>query len=444
MFGVTGGFSVVITFKIGPVISMIGCFVIEGLWCSVHRGSSSGVSAVIQGSKILDISRVARRVGIIPGQTRRQAQLCFRDTQFFEYDEPRYSRAFEPYLNRCYDFTPVIEPGDARFFFADFTGCRLDTKDPGEMLSAVFEDVLRIDCSVYAGFAPSKYLAWALGRVLQDEVLKGNGADTGRAWFVTERSDIPQVTSKLPLRYLWSLDSDMARDLEMLGFYVFSDVAAAGLQNMVRRYGKKGRKLYSYSTGLDPAPVLPLYPPKSIIAGRMLESMPSDGTGVYGVITGAAQEIHQKLMGGGHACRRLSLTVFGHGKDVRTMCATRDFMSPKCGARQIAWAALSLFTEAVGEMGPVGEISGFQIEASALCAPTSFQANLSGGHLDCRESAREETLDRCMVELAPAVSALERKYGAGLVRPCTDLLKKDLRRESMLSYWDPVRSPTPD
>lgn len=425
---------------------MIGCFLVEGLLCAVHKGQdqfcAQGPSAVVQGNKVIDVSNSARKNGVRPLQTRRQAQLCSPDIRFFDYDEPRYAGALDVYLDRCYLLTPVIEPYNASLFFADFRGCDVDGV-PQKVLETIFGSGDHLDISVYAGFAPSKFLAWAVSQAIADGVLQAEEYSCGWSSFLCELLDVTWLTARLPVKYLWSLNSNVATELELLGLRTFADVAKAGTHNLIRRYGKQGKKLHSYSTGLDRTPVLPLYPPRALVAERSFELISGDGTEVYALLADAALEIHRKLLKEGQACQRLRLIVFTPRGEIRR---AKVFSRPVYSAKQIAWAAMRLligegdYARAVEGAVPA-DIKGFRVEASALCDPLTLQADLTGKCLVLRDGPGD--IERCLAEIAPAMRALERRYGSGLVRTCNDLLQKDGRREAMLSYWDPVRSMTP-
>lgn len=413
------------------MMPVIGCFIVEGMQCSLHNEAASGPSAVFLGNQIVDVSRLARMAGIKPGQTKRQAKICFGDVRLFEHDGPRYARAAEPFLERCWELTPLIEPRD-QFFFADFRGTAVARESIPGTLNTLFAHGPYWDCSVYAGFAPGKYLAWSVARALQDDVLEGTYSDpTGMrlVWF--EASAVEAVISRLPARYLWSLDEEVSSELDALGFHTFADVKKAGLQNLVRHYGKEGRQIYRYSTGLDSTPVLPLYPPRTISAGRAMELFLDGGPQVYDVIAGAASELWRKMKDSGDAFQRLTLRIRSGGKQVD---ASRDFPRPQYNPQQLTWTSTRLFIETINAE-PLKVISGFTLEVSALCKPIPVQAGL----VDTGERTREVSFEKSMATLAPAMKALQRRYGSGLLRPCAEMVSEESRREAMLSYWDPVR-----
>ena len=410
---------------------MIGCFIVEGIQCSLHSEAMPGPSAVFSGNKIVDVSRSARMVGIKLGLTKRQAQICFGDVRLFECDQPRYARAIEPFLERCQGLTPLIEPRD-QSFFADFRGTQAVREGIPGTLNTLFAHGPYWDCSVYAGFASSKYLAWSVARALQDEVLEGTYSDpTGMrlVWF--EASAVEAVIARLPGRYIWSLDEEAASQLGALGFRTFADIKKAGLQNLIRRYGKAGRRIHHYSTGLDSTPVLPLYPPRTISIERALELFLDDGSQVYDAIADAASELWRQMNDSGDAYQRLSLCIRSNGKQ---FAVSRDFPRPQYSRQQVAWASTRLFVETL-KAGLFKVISGFTLEISALCKPVLVQTSL----VDTKESARGSSFERSMATLAPAMKALQSKYGSGLLRPCAEMVSEESRREAMLSYWDPVR-----
>lgn len=406
---------------------------LEGLCCSVHNGEPGVASAVTRCNKVIDVSRQARVRGVREHDSKRQAVLCCPEIKIYDYDESKYSRALEPFLRNCYSLTPVIEPHDQRSFFADFTGCESGQNDPGSIIDEITRGTDTSACSIYSGFAPGKYIAWSISRALQHSVFKGQERKEGEAWFSVDKAGLAEVTARLPVRYLWSLTNEMASELEMLGFRFFSDIAAAGIHSMISRYAKKGRALFSYSTGLDSTPVLPLYPQKSIAVDINFETAPADESALYEALAVAARDLARRLFEAGHACRRLTLEVSGPGCGY---AVTRDFPRPIAGPRQIASVATRMSIEVLSSSGEPVCVSGFRIEASALCAQPFRQADLCPG-ID--HERRGEQFDSCMASIAPAMEALKRRYGTGILHRCSEIEAKEARRESMLCYWDPVR-----
>jgi len=325
-----------------------------------------------------------------------------------------------------------VEPVSDSTFFADFAGCSSLKDGPESILGTICASPETGDVSVFAGFAPSKYLAWAFCKTMQDSVFKGHPAGENASWLMIDKDNVLRATARIPIKYMWGMDTKASTELEILGFKTFRDIEKAGIQNLTRRFAKRGKKFFSYSTGLDQTAVLPLYPPRVISAERDMGPTPDDGSGITPVIAKLVSELHEDLLHTGLACQRLILSVKTSGEIRR---ATKDFPKPRMGLSQLTWTGIRMFLELTPNTGQSVEIEWIQIVATALCLPVSVQNDLLGEAIDAGESS----LKRSMVEIAPAIGNLERRYGTGLVQPCTSLLKEELRRETMLSYWDPVR-----
>jgi hypothetical protein len=143
-------------------------------------------------------------------------------------------------------------------------------------------------------------------------------------------------------------------------------------------------------------------------------------------------EMHEKLKRAGMACQRLTMTIMVSSELRKT---TRDFPKPRLGLSQLTWAGIRMLLELTPNTQSSLEIEKVQVLATALCIPDSVQNDLLGEAI----TTDENSIKQSMLEIAPALDSLERRYGTGLVQPCTSLLKEELRRETMLAYWDPVR-----
>ncbi len=405
-------------------------FIVEGLYCLSHT-SCDDVAAVFRGNKIVDVSRNARLAGVRERHTRRHARICCPEINLFEFDEARYRAALEPFLDKCYSLSPVVEPHDGRSFFADFCGCDVQPRGAVSILEQIASVHEARGCSIYAGFCVGKHLCWSIAEALKDGAVQGYGLEPGFVYIDGWNSDLESVKRMLAIRYLWSLDAEKATRLEALGLSTFSEAELAGEQSITRISGKNGKALYSYITGLDVTPVLSRYPAQKVTVETNLdESVAADGLSDC-ILTETAGRLNAKLSQKGCAFQRMKILVH----DAGTLHSTvKEFQRPQFGRLQIYTVISRVLREILTASSPVS-VTGFTVEASRLCAKPMSQETLCDSFFDDKDIA----VDSFLQAMAPALRPLEDRYGMGLVRRCSEIELRESRRELMLSYWDPVR-----
>jgi DNA polymerase-4 len=122
-----------------------------------------------------------------------------------------------------------------------------------------------IGITVSVGLSHNKYLA----KVASD-------LDKPRGFSVIGRAETLAFLAPRPVRSIWGVGAALARRLEADGLHAVADLRGHGVAALVARYGRIGQRLHELSHGIDPRPVDPDQPTKSISAETTFETDISD------------------------------------------------------------------------------------------------------------------------------------------------------------------------
>jgi nucleotidyltransferase/DNA polymerase involved in DNA repair len=184
--------------------------------------SKDGVFAVIKGHKVLDVSPGARRKGVRPGMTLRQARIVCPELSAIEYTSQRYADFAEKIWEACATYSPAVEPLDETEAFIELSFCPNILDVLGE-LSGYVENIVGI--SPLYGIARCKLVARIISGILPESkterflrfaehMVSYEGRNIG-ATIVTGREK--EFLEPLPVKVLWPLDKDVLSYLHRLG-----------------------------------------------------------------------------------------------------------------------------------------------------------------------------------------------------------------------------------
>ena len=151
-------------------------------------------------------------------------------------------------------FTEDIEPLSLDEAYLDVTDSNAlggsATLIAEEIRARIFEETA---LTASAGIAPNKFLA----KVASD-IDKPDGITT------IAPGDIDDFVETLPVEDIPGVGDVTSTKLHRLGFRVCGDLQQLSLREMLRRFGKRGRRLYDLCRGIDERPVKVERTPKSI------------------------------------------------------------------------------------------------------------------------------------------------------------------------------------
>jgi len=159
--------------------------------------------------------------------------------------------------------TPLVEPLSLDEAFLDLSGtARLMGRPPAlslAMLARGIEDDLGLTVSV--GLSHCKYLA----KIASD-------LDKPRAFSVIGRAETLDFLADRPVASIWGVGRSLAAKLEADGIWTNADLRRQDPDELMRRYGQIGRRLYDLAHGRDARPVERGAQPKSISSETTFET----------------------------------------------------------------------------------------------------------------------------------------------------------------------------
>jgi DNA polymerase-4 len=166
---------------------------------------------------------------------------------------PRMSRYLEVsiYITSILErYTDLVEPFSIDEQFMDVTNTQHLFGDPFTIARKVQETIQK-ETGVYArvGIGPNKLLA----KVACDNFAKKN--ETGIFWLTKE--NMKEVMWPLPVKGLFGVGSQMRRHLERMGIRTIGHLAQTPLNQLKKRWGINGERLWLSANGLDYSPVVP-------------------------------------------------------------------------------------------------------------------------------------------------------------------------------------------
>jgi DNA polymerase-4 len=148
-------------------------------------------------------------------------------------------------------FTSLIEPLSLDEAYLDVTE---HPGAPGPLAQVIRGTIFRkTKLTSSAGIGPNKLIA-----KIASEINKPNGQ------FEVTPEQVPEFMEKLPVRKIWGIGEKTERKLEELGVKTCGQLQRFSRPELVEFFGKFGLDLYDLCRGIDPRPVEPDRPRKSL------------------------------------------------------------------------------------------------------------------------------------------------------------------------------------
>ena len=151
-------------------------------------------------------------------------------------------------------YTPLVEQISIDEAFLDVTGCeRLwgPASEMGRIIQQRIETELHLPSSV--GVASNKLVAKI-----------ASGLRKPRGLVVVPPGEEAAFLAPLPVEALWGVGAVAARRLHDLGLHTIGHLAAMPKKSLVYAFGGQGATLYDRAHGIDPSPVVPESPRRSL------------------------------------------------------------------------------------------------------------------------------------------------------------------------------------
>lgn len=212
------------------------------------------------------------------------------------------------------EFSPMVQPVSVDEAFLDITGCDRLLGD-GPTVARNIKDTIkqRTGLTASVGVAFNKFLA-----KLASDLEKPDGLT------VITPDNLDAVLLPLGVGKLWGVGPATQRTLEKYGVRTVADLRTRSQENLTRRFGTLGEKLYRLARGIDHRPVVSDGEAKSIGHEQTFAQNIADPDTVRAVLLAQAEQVGRRLRKHGALAKGVTIKIrFGDFETV-TRSATLD------------------------------------------------------------------------------------------------------------------------
>jgi DNA polymerase-4 len=277
------------------------------------------------------------------------------------------------------DMTPQVEPISIDEAFMDLSGtARLHGMSAAKVLARFASRVEKeIGITVSIGLAANKFLA----KIASD-------LDKPRGFAVLGQAEAASFLADKPVSLIFGVGKVAAARFAKDGFRLIADLQRAEQNELLRRYGAEGQRLYRLSRGIDTREVDPVRERKSVSAENTFETDIASFRPLEKRLWAAAEEVSDRLKEK-HLCGA-TVTLKLKTSDFRILTRARSLESPTQLAGKIFGAARELLAREIN--GTAYRLLGVGVSALAN-AGAADPADLIDRASE-RRAAAERAMDR--------------------------------------------------
>jgi DNA polymerase-4 len=211
--------------------------------------------------------------------------------------------------------TPLVEPLSIDEAFLDLTGtARLHGQAPAKTLAALIRDIeTKIGITASVGLAANKFLA----KVASD-------LEKPRGFSVIGKEEALAFLAARPVGLIWGVGKAMQETLAKDGISSIAQLQKMEKNDLMRRYGSMGARLYHLSRGEDMRTVSTDETSKSIGAEITLDRDVSDYGELEALLWAMAQKVSRRAKSQGYGGHTVTLKLKTADFKLRTRATTLE------------------------------------------------------------------------------------------------------------------------
>ena len=391
---------------------------------------------------VADCDEKAWNDGVRPGDTARQAKLASPGCRIVRARDPWHPKEVLDSLSRLSPYVETTEDGKGVFVDVDSA---VGVSEIESLLTTSMGGGV-IPFQTFTGRAGSKLLARAAAewlfrryadkrRILTGKTAWGEVDLRGKCFLASiDRGKEKAFLSGAALDFLWPVPPDVLSTLRSLGLKKVGDLREVSLSNLLRVIGDWAYLVKGWAEGEDRTPVKALYPPPRI---RKEASFQGPVLLTKELFLPVLAELSTELIEKGIGFKAMKLALSG---DFPILVREKKFVRPVSSLDVMATALEGILHEIFEGRDPVQScplITGFSLELEGIFPVQAEPVSLfSDGARNPRKAIP--------LSLEMAIDGLERKFGGdalswGLRGGGSKSNPEVVRREKMLSFWDPMR-----
>lgn len=272
----------------------------------------------------------ARAFGVHSAMPLRTAAALCPNGVFLPVRGAVYAAVSREIMAILHRYTPLVEPVSIDEAFLDVTAS-LALFGPGEAIARQLKAAIRAETGLTAsvGVATSKLVA-----KIASDLRKPDGL------VVVPPGEEAAFLAPLPVERLWGVGPRTAAVLRECGVQTIGDLVALPDALLERRLGRHGPVLRLRALGIDPEPVVPRRPPKSISHEHTFDVDTADPEVIEATLLALAEGVAGRLRASGARAGTVAVKI----RDARFRTITRQvrLAEPTDLAESIWRAALEL------------------------------------------------------------------------------------------------------
>ena len=243
---------------------------------------------------------VARTYGVHSAMPMYQALRACPEATVIKPDMKKYVSVGRAIRGMMRELTPLVEPLSIDEAFMDLSGTEsLHGASPAQSLAALARRVEKANgITVSIGLSYNKFLA----KIASD-------LDKPRGFSVIGQSEARSFLAPQPVTLLWGVGPAMQRRLAKDGIDRIGQLARLSEDEMVNRYGRIGRRLWTCARGEDDRPVDPGREAKSVSSEITLDTDIADADELRPILWKLAETVARRMKKAGVLGRGVTLKL---------------------------------------------------------------------------------------------------------------------------------------
>jgi DNA polymerase-4 len=205
---------------------------------------------------------IARTYGVRSAMPMFQARRLCPHAVVVPPNMSKYARVGRDVRDMMLELTPLVEPLSIDEAFLDLTGTeRLHRMSPAKSLAHFAKQVeTKIGITISVGLSANKFLA----KIASD-------LDKPRGFSVLSKAEAAAFLAPRPVTFIWGVGKAMGAILARAGFNTIADLQRSDENDLMRKFGTEGRRLWRLARGVDEREVSPDREAKSVSAETTFE-----------------------------------------------------------------------------------------------------------------------------------------------------------------------------
>jgi DNA polymerase-4 len=331
---------------------------------------------------------IARIRGVKSAMPMFKALKLAPDAVVIKPNMKKYAEAGRQVRNLMLAVTPSVEPISIDEAFLDLSGTeRLHGHSPAKTLAKLILDIEKaVGITASVGLAPNKYLA----KVASD-------LQKPRGFSVIGKAEAKSFLAVKPVSLIWGVGKAMQERLAADGISLIGQLQNMERNDLMRRYGSMGSRLYFLSRGEDIRSVSPDEESKSVSAETTFNNDISDAAELEAILWTLSERVAYRAKKEGCAGRTVTLKLKTADFKLRTRATSLEDAT-QMAHRIFAAARPLLHREATGTR--------FRLIGVGISHLTETLSN-EEQTLDMREAAQSKA--------ERAIDSLRQKFGKDAV-----------------------------